>query len=70
MLCLCGDDNDDDDGISGIFGVDNNDAKGGSFGCGNDNDDEGCLSLVTRNPVFGVCDHIRLRPACSVTEAS
>ena len=28
------------------------------------------LSLVTRKPVFGVCDQVRLKPACSVIEAS
>ena len=27
------------------------------------------MSLVTRKPVFGVCDQVRLEPACSVTEA-
>ena len=27
-------------------------------------------SLVTRKPVFGICDHIRLKPACSATETS
>ena len=33
-------------------------------GCVND------MSLVTRKPVFGVCDQARLKPACSATEAS
>ena len=28
------------------------------------------LSLVTRKPVFGVCDQVRLEPACSATETS
>ena len=28
------------------------------------------LSLVTRNPVFRVCDQVRHKPACSATEAS
>ena len=28
------------------------------------------LSLVTRKPVFGICDLIRLKPACSATETS
>ena len=28
------------------------------------------LSLVTRNPVFGVCDQVRLKPTCSTTETS
>ena len=28
------------------------------------------MSLVTRKPVFGVCDQGRLEPACSPTEAS
>ena len=28
------------------------------------------LSLVTRKPVFGVCDQLRLKPACSATETS
>ena len=28
------------------------------------------LSLVTRNPVFGVSDQVRLKPACSATESS
>ena len=28
------------------------------------------LSHVTRNPVFGVCDQVRLKPVCSATEAS
>ena len=27
------------------------------------------MSLVARKPVFGVCDHGRLKPACSATEA-
>ena len=27
------------------------------------------MSLVTRNPVFGVCDQGRLKPACAATEA-
>ena len=28
------------------------------------------LSLVTRKPVFGLCDQVRLNPACSATETS
>ena len=28
------------------------------------------LSLVTRKPVFGVCDQLRLKPACSTDETS
>ena len=28
------------------------------------------LSLVTRKPVFGVSDQVRLKPACSATETS
>ena len=28
------------------------------------------LSLVTRKPVFGVCDQVRLEPACSATETT
>ena len=28
------------------------------------------MRLVTRKPVFGVCDHARLKPACSATETS
>ena len=28
------------------------------------------MSLVTRKPVFGVCDHVRLESACSATETS
>ena len=28
------------------------------------------VSLVTRKPLFGVSDQIRLKPACSATEAS
>ena len=28
------------------------------------------LSLVTRKPVFGVCDLVRHKPACAATEAS
>ena len=28
------------------------------------------LSLVMRKPVFGVCDEVRLKQACSTTEAS
>ena len=28
------------------------------------------LSLVTRKPVFGVCDMARLKPACSAIETS
>ena len=28
------------------------------------------MSLVTRKPVFGVCDQARLKPTCSVTETS
>ena len=28
------------------------------------------MSLVTRKPVFGVCDQVRLKPACSASEAS
>ena len=28
------------------------------------------MSPVTRKPVFGVCDQVRLKPACSATEAS
>ena len=27
------------------------------------------MSLVTRKPVFGVCDQVRLKPACRATEA-
>ena len=29
-----------------------------------------CMRLVTRKPVFGVCDHVRLKPASSATETS
>ena len=28
------------------------------------------LSLVTRKPVFGVCDQVRLKPACLATKTS
>ena len=28
------------------------------------------FSLITRKPVFGVCDQVRLKPICSATEAS
>ena len=28
------------------------------------------LSLVTRKPVFGVCDQVRHKPACATTEAT
>ena len=28
------------------------------------------MTLVTRKPVFGVCDQIRLKPACSAIETS
>ena len=28
------------------------------------------LNLITRKPVFGVCDQVRLEPACSATETS
>ena len=28
------------------------------------------FSLVTRKPVFGVCDLVRLKPACSATETN
>ena len=28
------------------------------------------LSLVTRKPVFGVSDQVRLKPACAATEDS
>ena len=28
------------------------------------------MSLFTRKPVFGVCDHVRLKPACSADETS
>ena len=28
------------------------------------------MSHVVRKPVFGLCDQVRLKPACSVTEAS
>ena len=28
------------------------------------------LSLVMRKLVYGVCDQVRLKPACSATEAS
>ena len=28
------------------------------------------LSLITRKPVFGVFDQVRLKPACAATEAS
>ena len=28
------------------------------------------MSLITRKPVFGFCDQVRLKPACSATEAS
>ena len=28
------------------------------------------LSPITRKPVFVVCDHVRLKPACSATETS
>ena len=27
------------------------------------------MSLVTRKPVFGVSDQVRLKPACAATEA-
>ena len=26
------------------------------------------MSLVTRKPVFGGCDQVRLKPACAATE--
>ena len=31
-----------------------------------------CLffNLVTRKPVFGICNQVRLKPACSVDETS
>ena len=28
------------------------------------------MSLVMRKPVFGVCDKVRFKPACSATETS
>ena len=28
------------------------------------------MSHVTRKPIFGVCDQLRLKPACSATETS
>ena len=28
------------------------------------------INHVTRKPIFGVCDLVRLKPACSATEAS
>ena len=28
------------------------------------------MSHVTRKPVFGVCDQVRLKPACSAAETS
>ena len=28
------------------------------------------ISLIMRKPAFGVCDQVRLKPACSATEAS
>ena len=28
------------------------------------------MSQVTRKPVFGICDQVRLKPACSATETS
>ena len=28
------------------------------------------MSLVTRKPVFGVCDQVRLKPVCSASETS
>ena len=28
------------------------------------------MSLVTRKPVLGVCDQVRLKPACSAIETS
>ena len=28
------------------------------------------MNLITRKPVFEVCDQVRLKPACSATEAS
>ena len=28
------------------------------------------MSLVTRKPVFGVCDQVRYKPACAATEAT
>ena len=28
------------------------------------------MSLVSRKPVFGVCDQVRLKPACSASEAT
>ena len=30
----------------------------------------GNMSLVMRKPVFGVCDKVRLKPTCSITETS
>ena len=35
-----------------------------------DPDSDYNLSLVTRKPVFGVCDKVRLKPACSATVTS
>ena len=32
--------------------------------------DRYCMSLVTRKPVFGVSDQLRLKPDCSATETS
>ena len=29
-----------------------------------------CMSLITRKPVFGLCNQVRLKPAFSATEAS
>ena len=29
-----------------------------------------CMSLVTRKPVFGVCNQVRLKPGCTTSEAS
>ena len=34
------------------------------------NHSTGYMSLVMRNPVFGVCDQVKLKSACSATEAS
>ena len=28
------------------------------------------VSHIIRKPVFGVCDQVRLKPACSITETS
>ena len=29
-----------------------------------------CMNIVTRKPVFGVCDQVRLKPSCTAVETS